>query len=206
LDLATKSCNYGWKHWSHQGIHYSKRGRSRKCILISCNNGDEAEVTIHLLKIVSTFQAIPTRAPTTSISPFKPFTCFHVEMPLSPLTPTNNQQDELVVSLEDSNLELDDLTVSSQTQVVTKLGDLLCLPRLPKKKKHGKEPLVDYSSSHVVTSNQYLVVLRQKAFEKKLLIKLGSKTQKKDRKRNQKGLNIHLPQRREQFKGMLKKK
>jgi hypothetical protein len=34
-----------------------------------------------------------------------------VEMPLSPPTPTNNQQDELVVNLEDSNLKFDDLTI-----------------------------------------------------------------------------------------------
>jgi len=34
-----------------------------------------------------------------------------VEMPHSLATPTNNQQNELVVNLEDSNLELDDLTI-----------------------------------------------------------------------------------------------
>jgi hypothetical protein len=89
------------------------------------------------LNIVSTFQTIPTPAPTTLISPFEPFVCFHVEMPLSPPTPTNNQQDELVVNLEDSNLELDDLTIQTQTQGVTKLGDLLCLPRLPTRRRHG---------------------------------------------------------------------
>ncbi len=140
LDLATKSCSYGWKVWSKRGIHYCKRGRSRKCILISRKNGDEAEVIIDLLNIVRIFQAIPTLAPTTSISPFEPFIHFYVEMPHNPPTSTNNQQDELVVSLEDSNLELDDLTIPSQTQEDTKLGDLLCLPRLPTRKRHGKKP------------------------------------------------------------------
>jgi hypothetical protein len=53
-------------------------------------------------------------------------------------TPTNNQQDELMVNSEDSNLELDDLTIPSQTQGGTKLGDLLSLPRLPTKRIHGK--------------------------------------------------------------------
>jgi hypothetical protein len=114
-------------------------------------------------------------------------------MPCSPPTPTNNQQDELVVNLEDSNLELDYLIIQSQTQGVTKLGDLLCLPRLPTRRRHGKKPLLDYSNSHVVTSNQYLVVLRQKALKNFFLIKLGNRKQKKDRRRDQEGLNIHLP-------------
>jgi hypothetical protein len=52
------------------------------------------------------------------------------------------------------------------------LGDLLSLPRLPTKKILDKEPLVDYSNSHVVTSNQYLIVLRQKALEKKIIDKI----------------------------------
>ncbi len=76
------------------------------------------------------------------------------------------------MNLEYSNLELDDLTIRSQTQGVTKLGDLLCLPRLPTRRRHGKKPLVDYSSSHVVTSNQYLVVLKEKALEKKIVDKI----------------------------------
>jgi hypothetical protein len=46
-------------------------------------------------------------------------------MPHSPPAPTNYQQDEVVVNLEDSNLELDDLIIPSQTQGATKLGDLL---------------------------------------------------------------------------------
>lgn len=37
-----------------------------------------------------------------------------------------------------------------------------------RKKTHGKEPLVDYSSSHVVTLDQYLVQLKQRAMEKKV--------------------------------------
>lgn len=48
------------------------------------------------------------------------------------------------------------------------LVDLLTLPRLPRKKMHGKEPLVDYSISDVVTLNQYLVQLKQRAMEKEV--------------------------------------
>jgi hypothetical protein len=33
---------------------------------------------------------------------------------------------------------------------------------------HGKEPLVDYSISDVVTLNQYLVQLKQRAMEKEV--------------------------------------
>jgi len=78
-----------------------------------------------LLNIISIFEAIPTPIPPTSTSPFEPSIRFHVEMPHSAPAPTNYQQDELVVNLEDSNLELDDLTIPSQTQGATKLGDLL---------------------------------------------------------------------------------
>jgi hypothetical protein len=64
------------------------------------------------------------------------------------------------VNLENSNLKLNDLTIITQTQGVTKLGYLLSLPRLPTNQIHGKESLMDYSNSHVVTLDQYLVVLK----------------------------------------------
>jgi len=81
------------------------------------------------------------------------------------------------------------------------LGDLLFLSRLPTRRRHGKEPLMDYSNSHVLTSNQYLVVLRQKALEKKFLDNIREQKGKK----NEIGLNIHLLQQKKQLKGMLKK-
>jgi hypothetical protein len=45
---------------------------------------------------------------------------------------------------------------------------------LPTKRRHGKKPLtlVDYSNSHVVTSYQYLTVLRQHAWEKEVVDKI----------------------------------
>jgi hypothetical protein len=49
------------------------------------------------------------------------------------------------------------------------LANLLFLPQLPTRKRQGKEPLVDYSSSYVVTSNQYLVVLKQKVVDKEIV-------------------------------------
>jgi len=61
-----------------------------------------------------------------------------VEMPLNHPTPTNNQQDELVVNLEDSNCELNGLTIPRQTQGVAELINILSLPRFPTRKRHGK--------------------------------------------------------------------
>jgi hypothetical protein len=49
------------------------------------------------------------------------------------------------------------------------LVNLLSLPQLPTRKRQGKKPLVDYSSSYVVTSNQYLVVLKQNVVDKKVV-------------------------------------
>ncbi len=63
------------------------------------------------MNIVNIFQEIPTLAPMTSTSPSKPSIHFYVEMPHSLATLTNNQQNELTVNLEDSNLELYDLTI-----------------------------------------------------------------------------------------------
>jgi hypothetical protein len=71
------------------------------------------------------------------------------------------------MNLDDCSLELDVLTIPSQTQGVVELADLLSLPRLPTRRRHGKEPLMDYSSSRVVTLDQYLALLRQMTLEKK---------------------------------------
>jgi hypothetical protein len=59
------------------------------------------------------------------------------------------------------------------------LGDLLSLPRLPTRRRHDKNPLVDYSSSYVVTSDQYLTVLKQKALEKEVVDKIREQKAKK---------------------------
>jgi len=52
-------------------------------------------------------------------------------------------------------------------------------------RRHDKDPLVDCSSSHVVTSNQYLAVLRQKALEKEVVNKIREqKVKKKEGKKS----------------------
>jgi len=91
-------------------------------------------------------------------------------MPCNLVAPTTNL--ELIVNLEDPCLESDDLNVSYQTQQVHALANLLSLPRLPKKKTLGKESLIDYFSSHVMTFDQYLVVFKQKAMDKEAMDKM----------------------------------
>ncbi len=62
---------------------------------------------------------------------------------------------------------------------------------------------MDYSSSHVVTSDQYLIVLKQKALDKRVANKI--KEQKaKEREKISKWVENTLTQERKQFKGMLK--
>jgi hypothetical protein len=65
------------------------------------------------LNITSIFQTISNPAPTTSTNAFKLDICFYMEMPQSPTTPTNNQQDELVVNLDNCNPESDVLIIPS---------------------------------------------------------------------------------------------
>ncbi len=96
----------------------AKNAYQSSAIENSNNSRDQAKVAIHLLNIVGVFQVILELAPIASTSPYEPSVCFYVEMPISPPTPINNQKDELMVNLEDSNLELDDLTIPSQTQGV----------------------------------------------------------------------------------------
>ncbi len=44
---------------------------------------------------------------------------------------------------------------------------LLSLPHLPTRRTNGREPLVNYSQSHVVKSKEYLRIMQQKAMDSK---------------------------------------
>jgi hypothetical protein len=56
---------------------------------------------------------------------------------------------------------------------------------LPTRKRHGKKPLVDYSSSHLVTLDQYLAMLRQKALDKEVINKIKEqKTKEREEKKS----------------------
>jgi hypothetical protein len=62
-------------------------------------------------------------------------------------------------------------------------SNLISLLQLLTSRSHGKEPLVNYSSSHVVTSNQYLAILTQKEVDKEILNKIKKfKTKEKEEK------------------------
>jgi len=88
-----------------------------------------------------------------------PTPCYYIQMPRSfNISVDNCEQDQVVVNLEDLNPKLNNLSVPSQTEGPPPLVDLLSLPKLLTRRTHHKESLVDYSNSHVVTSNQYLVV------------------------------------------------
>jgi hypothetical protein len=52
------------------------------------------------------------------------------------------------------------------TQESMRMHNLMSLPCLPIRHTKGKEPLVDYSQSHVVTSFRYLDILKKKTMEK----------------------------------------
>jgi len=104
-------------------------------------------------------------------------------MPCSLTTPANNL--ELIVNLKDLCLESNDLNVSYQTQQVFALANKLSLPRLPTRRILGKEPLVDYSNSHVMIANQYLVMLKQKTMDKEAMDKIKElKAKEKQEKRS----------------------
>jgi hypothetical protein len=52
------------------------------------------------------------------------------------------------------------------TQEATRLHNLLSLLHLPIRRTRGKEPLIDYSQSHVVTFVEYLNILRKETMDK----------------------------------------
>jgi hypothetical protein len=70
-----------------------------------------------------------------------------------------------VVDLEDVILKLKNLIGSNQNEEV-RFAHMLSLPALPTKRRQSNEPLMDYSNSHVVTLNQYLIILKQKVVDK----------------------------------------
>ncbi len=107
-----------------------------------------------MLNIGRTFQVVLGIALTTCDYLFSPIPRYYVKMPHNPTTPTNNHEgDQLVVDFLNVILELNDLIVIGRTQGTKRLANLLSLPMLLVRKRYGKEPLVYYSNSHVITLN-----------------------------------------------------
>jgi len=131
------------------------------------NNEDEVEVAIDLLNIVGTFQGVFIVACTKVEYPFSPTPHYYVEMPCSLTTLTTNL--ELAMNLKDPYIESNDPNVSYQNQQVPTLANFATTTKM---RSLGKESLVNYSSSHVMTSNQYLVVFKQKKMDKEAMDKV----------------------------------
>ncbi len=157
----------------------------------TCDNEDEVEVAINLFNIARTFQGVAIVICTKVECPSSSIPHYYVEMPCNLTTPTTNLQK--VVNLKDPCLELDDLNVSYQTQQVFAWANLLSLLQLPKRRTFGKDSLIDYSSSHVMTSDPYLVMFKQKTMDKKAMDKVKELKVKKERKKIEKVSNIYLP-------------
>jgi hypothetical protein len=66
-------------------------------------------------------------------------------------------------------------------QEATRLHNFFSLTHLPTRCARGKEPLVDYIQSHVVTSVEYLNTLRKKTMDKVVVkeIKEGKRKRNK---------------------------
>jgi hypothetical protein len=70
---------------------------------------------------------------------------------------------------------------------------MLSLPTLPIRRRQGNKPLMDYSNLHVVTLDQYMVVLKQKVMDKKIINKLKEqKVKEREEKRSIKSKGTQL--------------
>jgi hypothetical protein len=73
------------------------------------------------------------------------------------------------------------------TQESMSMYNLLLLFCLPTRHTKGKEPLVDYSQPHVVTSFKYLDILTKKTMENKIIkeIREGKQKEKEEKQAKQ---------------------
>jgi hypothetical protein len=59
----------------------------------------------------------------------------------------------------DETVELKNLECSTQVTLAQGCHNLMSLPHLLARKTNGREPLMDYSQSHVVSSKEYLRIM-----------------------------------------------
>ncbi len=130
------------KEEEHELSYYSN--------LINESNNNEVKATPKLLNIARTIQV---ELPTIHDCPPSPMPRYYVKMPNSPgITINNHEEDQLMVGLEDVTLN-SKYSIGSNHSEEVGLVHLLSLPTLPTRRRQGNEPLMDYSNSHVVTSN-----------------------------------------------------
>jgi hypothetical protein len=102
-------------------------------------------------------------------------------------TKLTNQNNELTIHLHqpmhEPHVEVEYFT--SQTSKVICFANLLLLPHLFARRTRRIKPFVDYNISHVVTSNEYLVILQQKNLDKEVVEHIKEhKRKEKKRKEN----------------------
>jgi hypothetical protein len=66
-----------------------------------------------------------------------------------------------------TKVEVGTNNVTNIIQQVLANGNLFLLLHLLVRKIHGRKRLVDYFQNHIMTSEEYLNIMQQKAFEKK---------------------------------------
>jgi hypothetical protein len=66
-----------------------------------------------------------------------------------------------------------------------RVHNLLLLPHLPTKHTKGKEPLIDFSQSHVVTSYEYLDIPLGKKTMEKVVVKEIRTCKRKEKEDNE---------------------
>jgi hypothetical protein len=94
---------------------------------------------------------------------------YYVDTPQSPTMKEQQLEKNIVVDLNEgspkSSFE-ETQQFPNLIQESMRMHNLMSLPCLLARHTKGKEPLVDYSQSHVVTSFEYLDILKKKTMEK----------------------------------------
>lgn len=75
--------------------------------------------------------------------------------------------EQVRVNMDQSSSFEQDYILASETQEALKLSNLLFAHLLTIASK-GKEPLVNYNQSHVVTLDEYMKIIRRHAIEKEI--------------------------------------
>ncbi len=114
---------------------------------------------------------------------------YYVEEPKSPTIVDANKQTKMIY---DIIADVDGPIIKMQqvhhhvvaAQEPISFASLLSLPHLLTRKTRGKEPLVDYNQSYVVTSSEYFSILQQKVLAKEVakVIKQQKKKEKEDKR------------------------
>jgi hypothetical protein len=116
--------------------------------------------------------------------------CYYVDMPHNPSMIEQQPIKINVINLDEGNqiMDIQELLQEIQlppnlTQEFMRVHNLLSFLHLPTRHTNGKEPLIVYFQSHVVTSFEYLDILRRKTMEKVVAeeIRVGKTKDKEDR-------------------------